>query len=403
MIALGREFLVRGHDVKIYSSAYFERHVREAGIDFAPITSSAEYDKLLRNPDIARTFKGWRLLGESLVSALPASYRAMEADLVPGNTLVVGSLLAFSGRSIQEKHGVPMTVVHLHSSVFRSAYKQPRLTSLPPPHYAPGFFKEFVNYATDKFLLDPVVGTAVNEHRKQIGLPPVKRVFDKWLHGADVMIGLFPDWFCEPQPDWPSNLAMTGFPLYDHDLEADLPADVRAFLDNGAAPVAFTAGTATADVKRFFEVAVKASEMMGRRAILLTRFADQLPACLPKSVGHFSYVPFGRLLPSLQAFVHHGGIGSTSQALRAAVPQLIRPMAYDQFENAYHVKRFGVGDELLPSKFEPHAVAKKLCALIDNPSILANCKTVAARLTENSALAQACDVILNHAQARGGV
>ncbi len=47
------------------------------------------------------------------------------------------------------------------------------------------------------------------------------------------------------------------------------------------------------------------------------------------------------LVPRLAALVHHGGIGTTAQAMRAGVPQLITPFAHDQFDNAARVERLG--------------------------------------------------------------
>ena len=35
---------------------------------------------------------------------------------------------------------------------------------------------------------------------RDVGLPPVKRVFSQWLHSATIVLGLFPDWFGPPQP-----------------------------------------------------------------------------------------------------------------------------------------------------------------------------------------------------------
>jgi len=48
-------------------------------------------------------------------------------------------------------------------------------------------------------------------------------------------------------------------------------------------------------------------------------------------------------LPRCAVFVHHGGIGSCAQGLRARVPQLIRPFAYDQFDNAARIEADGAG------------------------------------------------------------
>src|SRR5262245_44416121 len=46
------------------------------------------------------------------------------------------------------------------------------------------------------------------------------------------------------------------------------------------------------------------------------------------------------------------GIGTTSQALRAGVPQLIRPTEVDQYDNSDHAMRLGVAIELLPKNYQ---------------------------------------------------
>jgi len=41
--------------------------------------------------------------------------------------------------------------------------------------------------------------------------------------------------------------------------------------------------------------------------------------------------------------VHHGGIGTSAQAMRAGIPQLVSPLFYDQFDNAACVTALGAG------------------------------------------------------------
>ena len=65
----------------------------------------------------------------------------------------------------------------------------------------------------DRLLIDPTIGAALNRHQIPLGLPPVRRVFRDWINQANVVVGMFPEWFAQPQPDWPSNLRLTGFPL----------------------------------------------------------------------------------------------------------------------------------------------------------------------------------------------
>lgn len=86
------------------------------------------------------------------------------------------------------------------------------------------------------------------------------------------------------------------------------------------------------------------------------------------------YVPFGSLLPRLAAFVHHGSIGTTSQALRAGVQQLIRPMPFDQFDqfdNSDRAQRLGVALELLPKHYRTEPAIATIDRLMRDRSLRA--------------------------------
>jgi UDP:flavonoid glycosyltransferase YjiC (YdhE family) len=110
-------------------------------------------------------------------------------------------------------------------------------------------------------------------------------------------------------------------------------------------------------------------------------------------VQHFDFVPFGWILPRAAAVVHHGGIGSTAQGLAAGIPQLIMPMGFDQFDNAYHLRRLGVSRAVKPAAFRGPAVADALRSLLDSPTVAQRCREVAARFAGVEPLAQACDWI----------
>lgn len=192
------------------------------------------------------------------------------------------------------------------------------------------------------------------------------------------------------------------FPLYDHGADAPLPPDVQRFLDAGEPPVAFTAGTANASSHAFFDASLRACQLSGRRGVLLTQDAAQLPAGLPPGVASFGYVPFKALLPRLSALVHHGGIGTTSQALLAGVPQLVRPMGFDQFDNTRRVLALGVAKQLLPRQYKPARVAKALDGLLNDASSRARCAELATTLAgERSGVAVAAESVLRLASRYG--
>jgi UDP:flavonoid glycosyltransferase YjiC (YdhE family) len=155
----------------------------------------------------------------------------------------------------------------------------------------------------------------------------------------------------------------------------------------------FTPGSANVFGGDFFEAAADACRRLGRRGLLLTRFPEQVPAALPDGVRHVDFVPFRWLLKRSALLVHHGGIGSMSQALAAGVPQVIMPMGFDQCDNAARVERLGVGRSLVPKRFRGPALAEMIRGLLDDSAVAGRCRDVAARLADADSLEQACDEI----------
>jgi rhamnosyltransferase subunit B len=110
-------------------------------------------------------------------------------------------------------------------------------------------------------------------------------------------------------------------------------------------------------------------------------------------VIHLAYASFSALFPRVAAVVHHGGIGTLSQALRAGVPQLIRPMAYDQFDNASRACRLGVAMELLPRAYRGTRLDTALRGLSDNRAMRTACEQWAVRMGGQDGLRKTCEVL----------
>ena len=124
--------------------------------------------------------------------------------------------------------------------------------------------------------------------------------------------------------------------------------------------------------------------------MLVSPFRDQLPARLPPAVMCVDSIPFGRLFPRAAAVVHHGGIGTSAQALKAGVPQLVMPMAFDQHDNADRLVRLGAGRMLPPGRFHGRAVARILRDLRDSRTVAASCRLLADRLERDGSVREAC-------------
>ena len=71
-------------------------------------------------------------------------------------------------------------------------------------------------------------------------------------------------------------------------------------------------------------------------------------------------------------------------------------MAYDQFDNARHVQRLGVGERLLPAEYAPAAVTRALDRFTGDRSLHVRCADVAALCRmDGNAISVVCDAVLS--------
>ena len=164
-----------------------------------------------------------------------------------------------------------------------------------------------------------------------------------WWNSPQLVVGFFPEWFNPPQPDYPPNTLLPGFPLERSEDGANL-GEVEQFLAEGEPPLVFTQSSVTLDANRFFTVSIAVSQILHRRAILLTPHADQIPQPLPPGIRHFPFVPLDKVLPRSLAHIYHGGIGAIAHTLAAGIPQITVPWVYDQPDNSQRLKRLGVSE-----------------------------------------------------------
>jgi UDP:flavonoid glycosyltransferase YjiC (YdhE family) len=385
--ALASVLKERGHEVVLMTNDFFRPLAERQGLALAPIGSSLEYRTFADHPDLFHPRKGPVVYFDTLIlPSLRIAYERLREGIRAGETVIVASTAMLSARLVQEELGVPTVTVHLAPAAFKSAHQSPQFGRLPLPDWMPPSFKRLVWWVADRAVLDPMLCPALDSLRREIGLPPVRRVMTQWLHSPERVIGLFPEWYAAPQPDWPPRTVL-GF-AFD-DASAGAGGGGQAFRRRAAAARLMPAAMQRRSVLR----ESVAPRRLRRRGILLTRYPDQLPRRLPEGIRHFEYVPFSRLLPRAAAVIHHGGIGCVSHALGAGVPQLIRPMAYDQHDNAARLRRLGVGDGLAPDRYRAEAVAERLQKLLDSPGVAERCEEIAGRLARARPLADAAQLI----------
>jgi UDP:flavonoid glycosyltransferase YjiC (YdhE family) len=146
-----------------------------------------------------------------------------------------------------------------------------------------------------------------------------------------------------PPGDWPGSLCQTGF-WFDDSPVWDPPPDLSEFLATGAPPVFIGFGSMSstdpsADVRLMMAAALQA----GRRAVIRLSHGAGDPEDPSPEVYLLREAPYRWLFPRMAAVVHHGGAGTTAEALLAGVPNAAVAFGGDQPYYGRRIHELGAG------------------------------------------------------------
>jgi UDP:flavonoid glycosyltransferase YjiC (YdhE family) len=377
-VGLGIQLQARGHQVTLAAPEPHRDLAADLKLEFCPLVRAEEAGRMLADPDLWHPLRSGPMMARWGSRLLARQYELL-AELAAGaGSVLVANPGVLAARLVQEKLICPMATLLLQPGLLPSISAPPEMPGgLTLPRGVPRPVGWLYWAAIDAFgyLL---TGAPLNRLRAALRLGPVWRLFQWWL-SPELVVGLFPPWYAEPQPDWPARLRLAGFGRYDGGRGDELSDDVRSFCQAGPPPIAFTFGTGMTHGAAFFRAAAVACRLLAARGLLLTKYPHQIPSPLPPGVRYCAFAPFRHLLPLCAAVVHHGGIGTTAAALATGTPQVVLPLAWDQPDNAYRVQGLGVGIRLGPRQRTAGHVAHALSRLM-TPEVQARCRAVADRV-----------------------
>ncbi|MGE5451094.1 MAG: nucleotide disphospho-sugar-binding domain-containing protein [Acidobacteriota bacterium] len=384
-ITLGRGLLQRGHRVMMVVPRFHEALVRASALPCQTFGTFEEWQALLDDPQLWDERKGWGVIWKGLVPHLGAireTVQSLPADQ-PCVVLCHPILVPMAALARSVRPDLRVVCAYLAPSNLCSSHDMLTAGSLAIPSWTPTAWRRALWSLIHKGWIDPVTLPSLNAARQQNQLAPVPHFFEHMLTAPDASLGLFPSWFAAAQTDWPQSFV-------EGDFVCDAPKEPQAlspalaqFLAEGPPPIVFTPGTGHQHAQRYFEIALKTLNRLGRRGVFVTPYKAQLPASLPSSVMWQAHAPFSALLPKAAAVVHHGGIGTMVDGFRAGVPQLIVPFAYDQFDNALRARRLGVAEVLQARRLATWRMNRQLARLLASPDVRRSCESLARTMAQS--------------------
>jgi UDP:flavonoid glycosyltransferase YjiC (YdhE family) len=201
-----------------------------------------------------------------------------------------------------------------------------------------------------------------------------------------------------PRPDdWPQYVQITGFCFWDGAANWQFPEMLKAFLHDGKPVVAVTAGTVAPGERALFvpyyQTSVESILACGARALLIHAPEVDISAEQREDVLQVSFAPFSQVFPECAAVIHHGGIGTIAQCLRAGVPSLVVPGGMDQPFNAAQVVQCKAGLWIPRKRYTVGRAEKALKALLSTPIYQESAREIQAQVVQEDGVAVLCSAV----------
>lgn len=395
VIALGIELRNRGHEVIFAAMEFYREKIEMLGFELRPIRPNLDPNDKKLARELMDLKKGSETLLKQII--LP-NLRPMYEDLtkaVADAEMLISTEVVFAAASVAEKTGIKWATTTLAPGTFLSAYDP----FVPPT--APWLKNlRFLGSTFHKIMygvVEKMIDSWFEEYRvfrRELGLSDEKNPL---FEGKSDLLNLamFSKVIGTPQPDWHPATIQTGFCFYDgqNDL-GNMPEKLGEFLENGEPPLVFTLGSAAVmDARDFYVESIKAAQILERRAVMLYGVFNESPLGLNENIVGFDYAPYSQIFPKAACVIHQGGIGTTSQVLRAGVPMLVMPYSHDQPDNAARCERIGVARSISRDGYTGAKAAREIKHLLTDLSYKANALKTADIVKSEHGTKVACDAI----------
>lgn len=394
-VGLALELRALGHTPVVATCPFYRDIVEGEGLAFHPVRPDIDPtagELLARVMDPAR---GPEVVVRELIAPFVREAYEDLSHAVEGADFLLSHPVTMAAPLLGEKLGLPWMSSVLAPASFFSTYDFPVAGPMPGliralrrTRFGASLLMKIVRRATRDWT------TPVQQFRAELGLPPAGAPLFEGQFSARGTLAMFSSVLASPQRDWPPNTHVTGFSFYSG-RSRTLPDDVARFLAAGEPPIVFTLGSSAVGAPgSFYEESIAAARAIGRRAILLVgQYAKSRPS-LPDTMMAADFAPHSELFPRAAAIVHHGGVGTTGQALASGRPMLVVPHSHDQPDNADRCVRLGVAETIDARQYRAPRVSEVLRGLVERASYASRAGEVAAAVRQEHGARTAADVIV---------
>ncbi|QLY33316.1 glycosyltransferase [Nocardia huaxiensis] len=404
VVALGIELRRRGHDVLFGAPPNLVDFVKSAGLavqscgpDIQQLYSSEAGQQALA---AGNTLRLMQLVAKQMAGYAEQMNREVVQVCAGADLIVASTVTEDRASSVAEAMGVPLVSLHYFPCRANSAYPFPGAL---PAHWSPPAAVNRVTWTVAENLRRIAFLPYLNALRADLGLRKSFASPAAVLARAQVPeIQIYDPALVPGLPQqWDARRPFTGFLTLDDDTRAavgDLNGDhdgILRWIDAGEPPVFFGFGSMPIkDAAAVLTMVDQVSARLGVRALVSAGWSDLDIAKAHagehvRVVGDFAH---DRVFPRCLAAVHHGGIGTLFESLRAGLPTLVCSVSFDQPMWGGQVTKLGIGAHLKFTELTAERLEQSLAPLL-TPEIRTRVSEFAGTLRPEGGAHRAADII----------
>jgi rhamnosyltransferase subunit B len=391
-VGLGQRLIKRGHDVRLAASPAWQDIATEASVPFVGVGRPLGFEELGQHPEIFKPGAiGLRHALDRFIFDQVEELTRDLCDAFDGADLVVTHPAEVAAQNVAEALGVRRVVATVFPGMIPSSYTVPGGSPIGPWQGFVGRVANRLSWTTGQAATALMFDRPINRHRRDLGLGPIRSaLFGLSLRAEGIVVMASPRVIDAP-PDWPANVETTSFVTWDRAAQRPLSPAAGAFLTNGDPPALVTLGSSSALAPAdFFSHAARVALDEGARALVVTGPAQVPPGLRDIDGVHVTeYAPFSVVMPRCRAVIHHAGVGTTVEAIRAGIPQVAVPKGFDQPDTAARIETLRIGVTVAWRK-RHRELAPALHRILSEPSFEERAAALGTQVrTEDGALASA--------------
>jgi MGT family glycosyltransferase len=392
-LCIAKGLVQRGYRVLVHSHERSESRVRSVGAEHLPFGDYRDvFSRVLADQTPPPAWLPKKAVGFwRFRRCLVEGSIALAQTLVPLLTreravLLIADYMAFGASYAAELTGLPH--VSLAASGVAAFTAEGRLVLGAPPAI---MLTRVLPRAPLFTLVDRLL--PLRWARRALGLPirhTGQPEFFAQMASTRCHLVVGPRWFVPEGPLWPGQ-EFIGPALFDAPIgEGQRP--LGESLPKGTVLISTTTNGLGLDQGLLSRV-LPALAPLGISILATNPGNDPLPSGLGSHVRIERFVPHDQVLPYVRALITHGGWGTVSRALKAALPMLVIPISGDQIIIGRRLADLGLAHHLPLSQASPERIRARFLAMLDDAPLRERLRQRSVDLQQLDASKLAADAV----------